>query len=173
MIDKYISDDIAMLMIITASVLLSLLFFRIIQLYKQELRDLNAKAPILTEISLSYMQDFFENQLVSLRNEGGGYNFIGDENQTGLVAYYMIGAVEFLGKRDELSSVARRMLVIKLLQNNLGLCAKQVSKSYAGAKAICSTSSKDNPVKTGATACKDWLDRGAIADHLALSSLLA
>jgi len=173
MIEKYISEAIAQSMTAAALTLIFVLFYRLITLDRKEQFRQETQTSLQSGQSWLDLQAFAKNQLNDFRSENGEFNFTNDEAKVGLASYYLIGAAEFVGKQDELTSNERRMVVIKLLQTDLGLCAKQVSKFYAGAKAICSTSSKDNPVRTGAKAFKIWLDKESVCDHLTLSNLLA
>ena len=172
-LSSYVSVEYAAIgAVVVVLCLLSLLIVRVLKLYRlSESRLVGSTGHLVNDV-LQKLEVFAVFQLDAFRDDCGKISFSGNENKTGQATYYLMGAVEYAIRKNHLSAQDRHILVVKLLQTNLGLCAKEVSKFYGRARALCSGSTDHNPIKTGAKAYKEWSNVGATSVPLTLSSVI-
>ena len=154
--------------------LLALMAFKVAKLYsitpvlKDGLDD-NGNDSSDGKVCLQTAQNFAEQQLMDMRVHLED-DFIESLKET--ISFYLIGAVEVIGKHNNCSAKSCRVMVIKVLSSNLNLTSLNVSKYYAGAINAKQVNSKDSVVQVGSNAAKAWLGQDPIPENFTLRSQL-
>ncbi len=149
-------EHIALGMIIGLITLMSVLTVQVLRLYRREQRRFSLQDAVLNSEAFKSLRRFSETQLQSIRQDDVHVELMSDQDKIEFVAFYFIGASEFIGKQHGLNRRERKMLTIKLLQADLGIAPRDVSRLYAEALKV-KQASLDNPIKTGAKALNLWL----------------
>lgn len=156
-IDAYlVPDNIALTASSIAVLLMVLLLYRVITLYNRSQESDSEEKEKRTPEFLSNLNNFAQFQLNSVRDASGNLGFIGNKEHRVEVGLFFIGAVEFVVRKNDLSSKQRHQLIVQLLQDSMNFSAKEISRVYSQALAVCSNSPSKNTAKKGAKAFKEW-----------------
>ena len=155
--------------IVTMGILFVLMGVRVAQLYSRSPLFKSVQEDIGGLASLKAAQHFAEQQLSEMRLHFED-DFIESLKET--ISFYLIGAVEVIGKHNNCSAKSSRVMLIKVLSSNLNLTSLNVSKYYAGAINARQTNPKDSVVQVGSKAAKAWLGKNVIPEDFTLKSQL-
>ena len=156
----------------TCAVLLVLLLcYRVISLFKASQNELAKEQQKAIPELLSLLRDFTQFQVNSIRDLSGA--LLSDKDRRTEAGLFFIGAVEYVVKKNGLSSKHRHQFIVQLLQESMAFSAKEVSRAYSQALAVCSVSSAKNTAKLGAKAFKAWSSEEPPKEMLKLSTVLS
>lgn len=158
----------------TCAVLLVLLLcYRILSLFKASQNELVKDQEKAIPELLSLLRDFTRFQVNSVRDTSGALGFLNDKERRTEAGLFFIGAVEYVVKKNSLSSKHRHQFIVQLLQESMAFSAKEVSNAYSQALAVCSVSSAKNTAKLGAKSFKEWSSDQSPKETIKLSTVLS
>ena len=122
--------------------------------------------------SLKHAQIFAGNQLLEVSREYHNLNKELPEWLREAISLYLIGAIDFIGKKGKCENKSRKELISMVLKSNLNIGSQDAEAYFVEAVCREPNSDNDNMVRAGAGAAKAWLDQKIVPETQRLTSQL-
>ena len=166
-------ENIVLFVCVIALLLAIALVKRVIKLYQLECDWLSMQSQMLATDVFQQLQHFASHHLLNVRQlNGKPINLYHQPEKRKLIALYIIGASEYLGKQHGLEATERKVLAFSVLENEIKVSFDELSELYVEAKSFNEESSKHS-IKMGARALGHWLKKGTSNQNLGLQALVS
>ncbi len=165
-------DSLALVATSVETILVLFLCFKILSLYRSSQKNWQDSQNHKIPMWLSSLSEFADFQLRELRDRSGKASFQKSIEKVNEVGLFFIGAVEYVVRKESLSTQQRHLLTVQLLQSSLNYSAKDISKVYSHALSTCSNSPARNSAKIGAQSFGEWMSPNKTKIIPSLASVL-
>jgi hypothetical protein len=119
---------------------------------------------------LKLAQAFAGNQLLEIKRELYNLNTEQPEWLREAVGLYLIGAIDFIGKKNHCQTNSRKELIEIVLKSNLKISREKAKDFFVDAVCREPESDGDRMVIAGARAAKSWLETKLVPDSFRLQT---